>query len=113
MCRKVERFGNICASYIYKTEIKDEIKSNECGKSFMMFMIKQRWNWLRVCLLADEERNIYKTLMKGKHLKYSIWTGIKDNFEKLKSISINENRWEREFEERKQKIYEVYMNISN
>eukprot|EP01084_Bolivina_argentea_P008562 16020_1 len=113
MCRKIERFGNICASYIYKTEIKNEIKSNECGKSFMLFMIKQRWKWLRVCLLADKERNIYKTLIKGRQLKYSIWTGIKDNFETLKRISINENRWEREFEKRKQNIYEAYMNVVN
>eukprot|EP01084_Bolivina_argentea_P009072 16994_1 len=112
MCRKIERFGNVCASYMLNTKITDEIASNECGKSFIMFMIKQRWNYLRHCILASEERNIHNTLKKGRELNYSIWTGINDEFNKIRIISIIKNRWDREFEKRKEQIYKAYLNLN-
>ncbi len=111
MCRKIELFGNTCASYMYNTEISVEIERNKCGESFIMFMIRRRWNYLRHCILASEERNIYKTLLKGRELNYSVWTGIKDNFLTLKNISINENRWNREFEKRRKQLYNAYLNL--
>eukprot|EP01084_Bolivina_argentea_P050001 91945_1 len=111
MCRKIERLGNTCASYVYNTDLKDELVSNEGGKSFILFMIKQRWYWLRHCMLSNENRNIYKTMIKGRELKYSIWTGIRDEFSKLRTMSIIENRWEREFERRKEQLYKDYLNL--
>ncbi len=64
MCRKIERFANLCASYLYNTEYEQEQTTNRLGKVFMLFLLKQRWNWLRICLMADEQRDIYKTMIK-------------------------------------------------
>eukprot|EP01084_Bolivina_argentea_P226652 382827_1 len=110
MCRKIERFGNLCASYLYNTKYSDELISNEIGKRFVMFMLKQRWKWLRICILAKEDRDIHRTMIKGLKLKYSIWTGINDNIHRLKRICVVKKNWNREFEHRKEELYESYLN---